>query len=285
MIRNNMSQDYTGKFTNNPFITENAELNDSINEALGISNEVEKEVEKIGDIIIKYVKNLPISYRYNDFYPQTKDIKSVLFGEEMIFKLQMYFFKDIETYFRNKDIIQYFFQYSNDTKTVFITIVVINKDVVFNSLTTKLAHEIRHTLQYNKTKRKLLHSKSYYQNVYDSTGKKTNGDISEIIYLCSPYEQEAYGQELYNELLYYALPFKLQYKKCNGWQAYERLVKLINWVKNNPKDPKIINDITKRGYTVEEFLVKAENGRKKFIRRLGRAIVQAEKDKISFNER
>lgn len=198
--------------------------------------------------------------------------------------MKIYFFRDYASLRKNYSIIKELYRYVSEKREIIITVVVVNREIVTNTFSTKLAHEIRHALQYHKTRRRLLHSPKYYQDVYDETGEQINGLIGEIIYLSSRYEQEAYGEEMYNELMHSLEPIDYDYRNCNGWLAYQRLGKLIEILEKNKDNQGLINDITTKGYPFEKFLSCANKAKQRFLKRLARAIILAKKNKIEFIE-
>ena len=280
-----MSINYTYPIPPKSFISMDKELNEAVNEELGISKDVENAVKSVSEIIKDYIEKYPVDYSKNDFFFEDATLPISLFGENMKLFLKIYFFKDYNSWRKNYGIIRELYQYVNGKKEIIITIVVVNRDIISNTFSTKLAHKIRHALQYNKTKKRLLHSSKYYQNVYDKTGSQINGIVGEIIYLSSKYEQEAYGEEMYNELMYSSEPIDFVYKSCNGWAAYERLKKLIKILEANRNNAYLANDISKRGYSFDKFLKKVNNAKHRFLKRLARAIVQVKKDRIDFVEK
>ena len=279
-----MSIDYTNTINKKFFISTDRELDEAINEELGISQEVEDAVTNVSKVVNDYVNDYLINYRKNDFFFDDVTLPISLFGENMRLLLKMYFFRDYTSLRKNHNIIRELYQYINGKKEIIITIVIVNRSIVSNTFSTKLAHEIRHALQYNKTRRRLLHSPQYYQNVYDENGKQINGIIGEIIYLSSRFEQEAYGEEMYNELMYSSEPIDFAYKNCNGWAAYKRLGQLLRIVEDNRENPNLVNDITKRGCTFDRFIEKSNKAKHRFLKRLARAIILAKKNRIDFVE-
>ena len=196
-------------------------------------------------------------------------------------KSMIYFFDGLSSYLKLRKHISYSYKFVNETKTLYITVITINRNIVINTFTPKLAHEIRHALQYKKTGRKYLHNYQYY----DATLKLFDKNpiikaVSNIIYLSSRYEQESYAEEMYNELLFNNKDISSLYKETNSWKAYEAMKKCLELVIKNKNHQEVKNEIEKRGYTIEKFLQIAEKSCRRFLKYLSRAIVMAQKGKF-----
>ena len=133
------------------------------------------------------MNNVNVNYSKNSVQKAKYEFQSELFNHKINVYLEAYFFKDAEIYNQYTNLIRYFYQYNNHTNTIYLTSVVIGKDVIPNTLPTKLAHEILHAFQYEKTGKDLLHPMKYYENIKGLVGEQNDiiKSIKTIIYLSS----------------------------------------------------------------------------------------------------
>lgn len=262
------------------------EWNITLEEAKGVSYEVENEVKKIVSELQIYVNNIPIDYTKNNFQTKRIETEKKVFGLNINFKITFYFFKNNDVYVQNQEYTKALYKYIPSSQTVYISIYVIGNKIVRNTFNSKIAHEIRHTNQYKKTSKSntdLLHPIKYYKIVQDIKENGFPSIIAHIKYLSSKYEQEAYGEELYNELMYSDEPPEVYFRETNSYMAYNALKKCIKIVQTNKDNQKLLEALTKWGYNYNDFLKKAQYSQQNFIKRLSRIIVQVQEDKIDTN--
>ena len=271
-----------------------SELNEAIDEALGISHEVEDATKGVKDYVESYIKTIPYSerYKYEGMNVISLDISRKLFGQEINFKISIFFFQDWSILRKNRNLNMNQFSYVDRTKTIYLSIVVVGDEILLNTFSTKIAHELRHALQYRKTLKPSLVSMNYYKriedmdtNVEDDTVSDENynfrGKIPFLIYLSSQYEQESYAEEMYNELIFSKDIVDSSYKETNPWRIYENGRKILNRVKRNMSNPRVLQAIKGLGYDPNTFIKAREKDLSNFLKKLGRAIVQAKKDKFT----
>lgn len=273
---------------------------DALREERGVSMEVEQEISSVMKAINDYVKTVPVDYSGEGFYPDKGDMDITIFGESVRFEIMFYFFRDYRAYLRHQSHIRYIYQYIRQRNTVMMTVVVINRDIVTNTFNGKIAHEVRHALQYSKINKKKINKPAYYKAAdflkgkslpsnSDENGKQVrpidyNIEVANIIYLSSKYEQEAYGQEMYNSIMYSdEIPF-LAYRHNNAYYAYQRLKESVRVVREGEGESSLAAALGRYGLTQERIVRKGENAMRKFFKRLIRAYSQAENDKIEYNE-
>lgn len=283
-----MSVDYTntmGRMTNPYWIDDSDELNEAITEEMGISREVEDTVDRVSDNIEEYIKTVPLSFSSTHMLARKYATVESIFGNEININTMIYFFDSMSSYLKLRRNISYSYKFTNESKTLYITVVAINRNVIVNTLTPKLAHEIRHALQYKKTNRKYLNNQQYYDATRSLFDKDTVVEaVSDIIYLSSRYEQESYAEEMYNELLFSDRDITSSYKNTNSWMAYESMKKNIRLIMENKKQQSIRKEIEKRGYSVDRFLQIAEKSRRRFLKYLSRAVIMAQKGRFKKEE-
>lgn len=268
-------------------------------EERGISREVEREVHGVVRSIGEYVKTVPVDYSGEGFFHRDERMETTVFGEDVKFEIKFYFFRDYRTYLRYQSHIRYIYQYIRQRNTVMMTVVVINRDIITNTFNGKIAHEIRHALQYVKINKGKINKPSCYRAVevlrgkpllsnFDKNGKQVapidyDVEVANIIYLSSKYEQEAYGQEMYNSIMYSSeLPF-LAYRHNNAYYAYQRLKESVKVVKEGGGNG-LAAALERYGLSQERIVRKGENAVRKFFKRLIRAYSQADNDRIDYNE-
>ena len=78
------------------------EWNITLEEAKGVSYEVENEVKKIVSELQIYVNNIPIDYTKNNFQIKRIETEKKVFGLDINFKITFYFFKNNDVYVQNQ---------------------------------------------------------------------------------------------------------------------------------------------------------------------------------------
>lgn len=265
-------------------VSEERALNEVIDEAMGISAEVEKESERIVDIIQTKLRGISPCYNRAGGYLTTVNFTDRLFDDKVTIKVRAYFFRDEHCYLYNlkKSMVNYIYSYVHSSSTIYLTTVVVGGDFIPGTLPSKVAHEIRHALQYKKSKKgrnELLHTQKYYtirNNIMEGGLKSA---VANIVYLSSRYEQESYGEELYNELMYCNAPYQTYVFKTNPYMAYTMLRESIEYTEQNKDNPELMNILKKYGYQYSFFIAKAKKAKDRFLKRLSRAVAQAVSDK------
>lgn len=260
--------------------------NASLEEAKGVSYEVENEVKNIVYDLQNYVNSFNIDYSKNNFQIKHLEVIHEVFGVKINFKINFYFFKNNDVYVQNEGNTTRLYKYVPSSKTVYISVYVIGKRIVKNTFNSKIAHEIRHAHQYKKTGKnntELLHPVKYYQIVKDIQKEGFPQIIAHIKYLSSKYEQEAYSEELYNELMYSDEPPESYFRKTNPYLAYNMLKTCVKVLGTNKNNQELIEALSKWGYNYDDFLRKAHYAQQSFIKRLSRVLVQVQEDKIDTN--
>lgn len=248
---------------------------DSLLEERSVSREAQSEANELGECMEEIVDS--IEPQYNDqgiaVVDGTNDTE--LFGKDIRICFKIYLFRDFEAYKKQRRIINYFYKYFNQSKTIHLTIVVIAGKVMYDTNQTKLAHEILHALQYEKSGKELLHNEKYYQNIEGLTQEQDEiiYMIKYIIYMSSHYEQEAYANELYSELNMRKPENYLDVlSRCNGYLSYKNLETYYNRIKELKDDELVKKTLEDYGYSIGYFLKNAEVAVKNFSRRIGRVV-------------
>lgn len=265
-------------------LSEEKALNEAIDEAMGISAEVEKEAERFVNAIQTKLREICPCYNRAGGYMTTVDFTDRLFEDKVNIKVRAYFFRDEHTYLYNlkKSMVNYIYSYIHSSNTIYLTTVVVGSDFIPGTLHSKVAHEIRHALQYKKSKKgrnELLHTQKYYtirNNIMEGGLKSA---VANIVYLSSKYEQESYGEELYNELMYCNAPYQSYVFKTNPYMAYTMLRESIEYIEQNKNTPELLSILGKYGYQYNFFIAKAKKAKERFLKRLSRAVAQAVSDK------
>lgn len=261
------------------------ELNQAIEEAKGISSEVEEVVKELNDFFQEEIDNTPKNYLKNDFWEKNFSYTAEVFGKDVNFNVKVYYFKNINSYNNNRDKTNYLYKYVPSSNTVYISIYVIGDKIIKNTFNSKLAHEIKHYHQYIKTGYNQLHSTKYYDILKNIDSKNPyERTISNIVYLSSDYEQQAYTEELYNELMYSEAPYSSIIYSTNTYKAYESLKKSIAQAEKYSTDSNFINALKQYGYNFDDFIRKANFAKRNFIKKIGRTITQYQEDDASQSE-
>ena len=289
-----MSIDCTGMFPYNRYWVQGpSELNEAIDEALGVSQEVENATNEVKTYLEDYIKTIPYSerYKYEGMNIKTLDITRRIFNQDVNFKISIFFFQDWSTLRKNRNLNINQYSYVNRTKTLYLSIVVVGDEIILSTFSPKIAHELRHALQYEKTSKPSLVSLRYYQLTADMDTSLEDDDVPDenynfrgripfLLYLCSQYEQESYAEEMYNELMFSEDISDYAYKKTNPWTIYDNGRRILNRVKRNMSTPRVLQVIKGLGYDPHTFVEAREKDLRNFLKKLGRAIVQAKKDKF-----
>lgn len=254
-------------------------FNNLINETKGVSKEVEAETNSLEDSLYDHFKNnilTKINYNEKEIYVFTDEFETELFNNTITLSIKWILFKDTFTYKCHKNDYEYNYGYNNKNKILYLTVIVIGNNIINTTFSTKLAHEIRHSFQYEKFNIEndgLLHKNSYYTKRNIIPNNEAEEHFKIIIYLSSQREQEAYGEELYNEL-YKLKP--LDYldvlKNCNSYLAYKSFEKAISYFEENQENKDVKNILKKYNYNFQNFIKKAKKNCYNFLCRLGRAI-------------
>lgn len=247
----------------------------ALKEERNVSREVQNEANEFFELIVELLNNINIDYNQNPFQKAKYEFQTELFNHPINVYLETYFFEDVEIYNQYKNLIRYFYQYNKHTNTIYLTSVVVGRDVVPNTLPTKLAHEIMHTFQYEKTGKDLLHPMKYYDNIKGLSTEQNDiiKSIKSIIYLSSHYEQEAYANELYHELQFIHPSNYLDIlNSCNSYLAYKQLEKdviKLSELKNNEFVISILKDY---GFSYDYFIKQANIAVNNFAKKIGKVI-------------
>ena len=182
-----------------------------------------------------------------------------------------------------KKSVNFDYSYNSGTRTAKITVVMVADQIVVNTFTPFVAHEIRHHHQIVKSDCLTLNTKQFEKLKAAEEKNKTNPFLKmlkHIAYCSQESEQEAYGQELYHELCllkptqyFYAL------EDCNAYKVYKRMEKYIAFIEKYKKNSLLYNSLHSLGYDVDIFIDKAKKSCKNFLRRLGRIVALYEKNK------
>ena len=248
---------------------------DSILEERGISRQIQNDAKDFIDYIQNYISENEIEYNQYGFMEKYDEFESEVNDNPIYISLHEYFFKDSETYKKYKHIINYFYQYNNHSKTVYLTIIAIDKKLLPTTFITKMVHELMHRLQYDKSEKELLHTEKYYNNINGLTKEQDDivRAIKNIIYLSSHYEQEAYANELYSELIFFKPKSYLDYlNHCNSYIAYKNFEKDLKKIEELKNEEFIKSILIDYGYSVDYFIKQANISLKRFARKIGRAI-------------
>lgn len=246
-----------------------------INEERGISKEVQNEANEIYSEIDEFISNINFDYSNNKFFTLNYEFDISIFNEVIKTKIILRCFYNYNIYLQLHKKIEDYYYYNNKTKTLCLSIHIIGNKPLHFTFPTKLAHEIRHNLQYKKTNYEYLHPTSYYANLAKlKNNEPFNKDIQNIIYLSSKYEQQSYGDELYSELKFLSPDSYLDViNKCNSYLAYKTFINSINNIENNKDNKLLIDKINSFGFNdINDFINKAKYSARQFLKRLGKAI-------------
>lgn len=244
-------------------------------EERGISRSIQSDANEFISLIQDFISSSKIEYNEYGFLEKYDLFESNVNDKKINIHLHEYYFKNNNTYNKYKNIINYFYQYNNHNKTVYLTVVIIDGFMLPNTSQTKMAHELMHRLQYDKTGKELLYTEKYYNNIKGLTSEQNDivRAIKNIIYLSSHFEQEAYSNELYNELWFLQPKNYLDVlNKCNSYIAYKQFESDVNKIDSIKNEEFVIALLNDYGYTVNYFVKQAKIALNKFARKLGKAI-------------
>ena len=274
-----------------------------VNEELGIHGDVIKisfdiirEIEKQIKVIPKqYFPYIPgVSYRRGDF-------KYTAFGKTIDIEFRYCNFRDKRYYKKYVNKIENFTNgFKLSTLTLRIDIHAISGQIIENTFSDTVQHELEHFFQEDKIGKSFSEdnemykvarfSKDYYGNVL---GDETAKNIGNIMYFTRKCEIEGYVNGLY------ALLVK-NYKET-GYNTstiletspiYQGLLELRRnkeWLLKNQNDINVknfIESIRKKGLniTFEKIIKFADYADREIVKRIGRTIVKAQKDCNQFND-
>lgn len=255
-----------------------------LNEELGHSEEVDNETLRVSEDLEMMIRgNKPHTIPLNKFITKEFSIVKKVFDVIVKFTVTGVYFNDNKTYKNLKKSVNFDYSYNSGTRTAKITVVMVADQIVANTFTPFVAHEIRHHHQIVKSDCLTLNTKQFEKLKAAEEKNKTNPFLKmlkHIAYCSQESEQEAYGQELYHELCllkptqyFYAL------EDCNAYKVYKRMEKYIAFIEKYKKNSLLYNSLHSLGYDVDIFIDKAKKSCKNFLRRLGRIVALYEKNK------
>lgn len=262
-----------------------SEFHDILNEERGYS----EEVDRIGNEISKFLKkivseNKPIIYKDDEIETIEVNFKRNIFNENINFNIYVYYFKSLNDYYNKKNRLDIKYGYIRETKTVLVCICVAKNTIIFNSFTPKIVHEIRHDYQYAKSGALDLKTRQYKKIKNINKKERFKQDIWNVGYYSQKHEQEAYGQELYTELIRFApKPYYMVLDQCNAYLNYKEFEKSIQNIENYKNNHDLINIIGELGYDIDNFIKKAKIAQDEFLHKLGRIISLYEDNKYKDN--
>ena len=253
-----------------------------INEELGHSEEVDEETFRVSQDLEMMVKsNKPNVIPKDKFIIKNFNIIKKVFNKIIKFAIKGVYFIDDKTYKMLENNVKFDYSYNSGNGTAEITIVMAGNQIVADTFTPFVAHEIRHHHQVVKSNCLVLNTKQYEKFKSADDAKNPFYKILRNIAYCSQEkEQQAYGQELYHELClrkptqyYYAL------EDCNAYKTYKRMEKNISTIEKYKDSPVLYKALHSFGYEVDSFIEKVKESCKNFLRRLGRIVALYEKNK------
>lgn len=263
-------------------------FNDILNEERGISKEVQNAVSGINNDLYDYYQSSiepNINYDTNLYYNTIDEFDISLFNKKYTLRINWLFYKDKKIYNKYRNAENELYYFNNNEKLIEISIIIINKNIVLNTFTTKLAHEIKHSFQcqkFNIEQNKLLQKDSYYKKRNIKPNNIAEEHFKTIIYLSSQREQEAYAEELYRELCEIKpLHYYEVINHCNSYLIYKKLEKSIKYFEENKNNFDVQNIIKQYNYKLNSFIKKAKINCNNFLHRLGKAISLYEEEKYA----
>lgn len=253
-----------------------------VNETKGISPEVEELAHDFARDILEIVREK--EYDYNQRFYRTSEIYDCcdVFGIDIALELNICFCRNWIVYNEECKGRAGEYKYDNKNRIVVITVYVVGDRIIANSLETKLAHEFRHIQQYamyHKDKGDYLMKSSYYKATSQIGQGGLRDAVSNVIYLSSRFENEAYGQELYNELMNSNKPIEQVFKESNSYKAYESLVNDLKIMIANKNNRELHNILKEHGHQYDHVVRKGKNTCGRFHKRLIKAYAQAVEDR------
>lgn len=254
-------------------IDEIREWERAVDEARGVSGEVENATNKIVRYIRYQVGQMSIDYSKKKYYKKQIEFGWKLFGSIVKFCVTVHYFKNNDVLANELPNIKQQYEYKPKDNTVYITVLVGGKSYLATNFDSKIAHEIRHVMQYRKEwehDNDLLHPDEYYE--LRDKEKKTECEklIASVMYLTSRFEDESYGEELYSELMGASEPLDSYIYKTNPYCAYRQLKKDIDVLERHGGTAEASDILSKFGYSFDRFLKRSKRACDKFLKRIAR---------------
>lgn len=289
------------------------DINDSINESLGISEVVSSETERICKIIendiLKSDKKLiasGVGYKNGqtkiEVFKNSKTIKGVnILCVNLSFRWEYYNFKDkhykskflekngITTEGRSVLIINHYKRTKGkpDSGFVILNIFSTSGKIDENSFHDTISHEIRHVLETNMYG-KQFNDKNLisFVNDYQHSDDKYERKIARALYLCNKHEQSAYSQGLYEFLKIEKWKYgdvDKALEKSDSYNIMLELKEIINFLKNI-KDKDNLNYYLKKykqfGINKDNFLKILDKCYNNMVTNIGKAIIKTKQEFI-----
>lgn len=258
-----------------------------VDEAKGVSSEVEEEARAFTRDLMEIIDEMKYDYNTNPHGRNVEYLDCNLFGLDITIKLIVHFCENEKIFHEQCKGRVGEYRYDNGKRLLTITVYKVGDTVVNNTMETKLSHEFRHVQQYamyKKPKGSYLLNPSYYGAVNEIGKGYLETAVGNAIYLSTRFESEAYGEELYNELMISDKPLEQAFKESNSYQAYQSLINSLRIIVAN-KDKQNLHDVIKKhGHQYNHIIRKGKNTCGLFRKRLIRAYTQAVEDKKKENE-
>lgn len=259
------------------------ELHLTINEELGVNNEVVNESNKVINLIKNSIKNTLTSYKQGGIFKKEGQEKILLFNKVNVTILWNYYnFKDYETYRTYSSTINAFNGISN-LNNFRITIFAISGDIISNTLNNTVFHELEHLFQQIKSNA-LLSDDNFYKLVASNLNNKNEAIriSSKILYISFKKEQEAFANGFYgflaeNKPSLYEMDDILKYSDIYNQVVHLR--KHYNTLINT--NDELFESLVKNVYptlTKNKLLKICRYSIKSLLHKIGRTIAKYKKD-------
>lgn len=300
-----------------PLVDEiNESINEVITEEMGISDEVDKETDKLTNFILKHMKMLKLSNIKNVSLPD-KFVNGIkfkngsftykVFGLDIGVEYYCFHFDSDETF--NDYIEMYGDSTFNASSHLGLTsknkwlkkmnFIRVNFAVVKNDLKEKyfrqsVKHELTHI--YEQYKSNTNFSDRFDDNVYKKImsviGNPSYGEHERnfyyTLYLCFDYERRAYVNEFYTSLKDKKYDNFIPSMVATDNEIYDKVLSMKKTLSNinDGTYDQIIENFTNefKGYSKDKIVGIIESSINDFVKRIGKAVMKFKKDFYDTNE-
>lgn len=259
------------------------EIFESINEELGIADEVSKSACQISDFVLENVGKQAKSRVKSGIFTNTFKFKRKIFGQDINFEIKNMYFSDSKQYFAyRKSYKKNANGYFPSTNTIHIEVDYINGWHDRETLEGAIQHELEHIFQdvnagYSrpKTRQYKLASANYAKK--DSVINL----ISRMVYFSEESEIFAFANQAYQALMEKNSTPRENIEKTKLFFAYQTLKKGVDFLEKESENDAIDKIVAEFGITKEKLMEKCKWAIKECVKYIGRVIVKSEKDKIA----
>ena len=265
------------------------ELKNAINEELSISltvsneaNVVIREIEKMISDAEQCESEIPCTKK------KTFTFERNFIGVNVCFNVFYYNFISKESLFSANGKYDYLSSYSYKVLNkwyVGIRCYGVSGGLSKDDLSDSVQHELEHIFQGEKGNGKITEPSQKYFNIAAnlSNSDEDKRRIAEILYISTDYEQDAFVNGLYANLLSKKspIPYWGDIKDSEAYAWLKKLDSNIEYINDNYKRDSIYEKSHEFGLSLDKLIKIAEQAKRRLLSKIGKVLIKVRKDKIS----